>query len=307
MIDLAKLFRKGFLEYKTPRLRDRRGHYASGIMMDMRDQYWALTGEPETNPTDLVGHVKMWLGSSIEDGVTKFIKDRLHFFGLHCRGTQVSAGSSDPAFDCYLDALCSDRKGNQYVVEVKTKSGYGADLLLRDMEPSAEYLAQLGLYLRDTSKKGITSDGIFIYVPFSDGTVGDILFVYCRYNSDNGTIHVYKGDTLSGDSRDLNFTFDVGVAVERAKTLDKHLAEKTVPACEFPYKAKLTPEFLDSCSDTHLKMALKGEKILGHWSKLYSRYLNKSLEVDKETREYTADEIQVIREYYRLRHPKSKL
>lgn len=305
MIDLAELFRKGFLEYKTPRLRDRRGHYASGIMMDMRDQYWSLTGEPETNPTDLVGHVKMWLGSSIEDGVTKFIKDRLHFFGLHCRGTQVSAGSSDPAFDCYLDALCSDRKGNQYVVEVKTKSGYGADLLLRDMEPSMEHMAQLGLYLRDTTKKGITSDGIFIYIPMSDSTIGDILFVYCTYDDDRVT--AYKGDTLLGESRYLNFSFDVNVAVERARLLDKHLADKTVPACEFPYKASLTPEFLDSCSDNHLRMALKGEKILGTWQANYSRYLDKRLDIDGEIRQYSESELTIIRDYYRTRHPKSKL
>lgn len=310
-MDIAQKFRDGFLKHKTPRLRDRRGHHASTIMSDMRDQYWSIKGEPETNPPDLTGHIKMWLGSTIEDGVSRFVRERLHYFGLHLRGTQISAGGSNPSFDCYLDGIVDERIGDKwgktYVLEIKTKSGYGADLLLRSMEPSIEYMIQLGLYLQDTHKKGITNEGIFVYIPLSDNTIGDILFVYCRYDEATNTIEAYRGDTLLGDSRDISFKYDIGVAARRANLLEKHVADGVTPKCEYPYKAKLTPEFLEQCSDAHISKAIKGEKILGNWQGAYSKFLNKRLEVDGEVRQYTEEEISLLRKEYLKRHPRSKI
>ena len=54
---------------KRVNYRDRRGHYASANLSCLRDQYWALTGEPETNPADFVGRMKMMAGDAIEAAV----------------------------------------------------------------------------------------------------------------------------------------------------------------------------------------------------------------------------------------------
>jgi hypothetical protein len=308
---IASLVRKRFMEKHPLRLRNRRGHYASGIMSDMRDQYWSWTGEKETNPPDLAGHVKMWLGNAIEKGLVDNVLRELSTMGLHIEGTQVPIGGSKPNFDGYLDAMISetDESGNKkyYVVEVKSKSGFGADLLMRSMVPSDEYMAQMAVYLREAHKRGITNEGIFIYVLLSNDTVGDILFVSCRFDPEMDEVIAYSGESLLGKHMALDYHFDASIPEQRALKLEQHLKDKIVPECEYPYKAKLTQEFLSSLSDKDISMAIKGQKILGSWQGRYSRYLQKRIETDGDSRQYSEQEIEILRKHYLTRHPKSKI
>lgn len=309
-MELTDKIKKFFLEFKVPRLRDRRGHYASGLLSDLRDQYWSVTGVPETDPPDCIGQIKMWIGKCVEDGLVNYIFKNLHFFGLHLIGTQIPVGGSNPAWDGYIDALAVEREGakwgKKYAIEVKTKSGFGADLLMMSMEPSEEYLSQLGLYLKDAHDKELPCEGILFYVPLSDKNIGDMLAIYCRYESKTQEIVAYKGKTLSGLEKELSFRYSVKSTLERAKKLDKHIAEQKVPACEFPYKIPLTSEFLATQSDKQIERAMKGELVLGPWQPRYSRYKSLILKTDKVTPEYTPAEIAALKAEFLRRHPRSK-
>lgn len=310
-MSLAEKFREYFRKYRPPRHRDKRGFHASSIMSDMRDQYWALTGEPETNPPDLAGQVKMFLGTAVDDALAKHVLSNLHWFGLHLRGAQVPVGTSNPDFDGYLDALLverdGDKLGKQYVVEVKTKSGYGADLFARDFKVSDEYMAQMSVYLVDLAAKGVTEEGVFVFVLLSDNTIGDIAFVNVWLDKEANILWAKSYETLQGKSGTLDYSFDATIPFKRALKLKEHVASKKAPAAEYQYKLPVTDENLKNFSDAQIMKAIRGEKILGDWQALYSRFLQKRLDTDGVTRQYTDKEVEKLREHYRTRHPRSKV
>lgn len=291
--------------------RDRRGHYASGNLACLRDQYWGWKKEPETNPTDIKGAMKMLIGSAIEDGLVKAVLSKLSFFGYHLRGTQVPVGGSNPAWDGYLDGLLAkqneDGKWEQFVVEIKTKSGFGADLFYRNPEPSPEYMTQIGLYLKDCHEKGVTNKGLFVFVLLSDSTIGNIVLINVHYDASTNTAHATDWINSDLQTGNLNTSIDLTVSLERWNRLNRHIAEGTVPAPEYKYKYPLTEESVRELSDAKLKKIIEGAIVHGDWQPLYSRYKNKQLEADGLTPERTEEELQVARSEYKRRHPRSKI
>ena len=311
MKNLLKIIEKHSQQDRRTRFRDRRGHYASSAFQDMRDQYWGMTGEPETDPTDFWGKMKMMVGSAVEAQLVKEYFSDLHWYGIHMLGTQVTVGGSDPAWDGALDVLVAykDEKGKykKYVIEIKTKSGFGAKMLESSLEAPVEYMAQLGLYLKDLSKKGVTNEGCLFFVLLGDSNFGKLLIFRARYESDSDEVVIFEAETMDGEVKELDQRLKVGDIEARWKKLDKAVAEKKVPKAEYQYKYELTPDFLASVSDNDLRKAINGEKVLGDWQPKYSRYLTKSLEYDKIERGYSDAEISVLRKEYLKRHPKSKI
>jgi hypothetical protein len=289
--------------------RDRRAHYASGNLACLRDQYWAWKKEPETNPTDFTGSMKMLVGNAIEQGLVTSILNKLHFVGWHIIGTQVPVGGSNPNWDGYLDLLMArktDEGWSKFVVEIKTKSGYGADLFWQKPEPSNEYMTQIGLYLRDLTLKGVTSNGLFLYVLLSDNTFGQLVSIYCTYNKETDTVTASHFERSDGSSGELNLSLDLAAALDRWRILDQHLSSNTIPGGEYRYKYELTPELLREIPDPKLKKIAEGSLILGDWQPVYSRYKNKQLLVDGIVPERTEEEKALARSEYRRRHPRSK-
>lgn len=309
-------FLKSFVEFTTSNrrinYRDRRGHYASGNLACLRDQYWSWKGEPETNPTDLVGSMKMLVGNAVEKGVVDAIISNLHFSGYHLVGTQVPVGGSNPDWNGYLDALMArkneDGTWDRFVIEIKTKSGYGAQLFSQNPTPSPEYMTQLGLYLKDLSEKGITNRGCFLYILMSDRNFGEIITVDCVYEDKSGFITATSFESSTGRSGNLSVKLDVSKALERWTGLNENIrANYPPPKGEYKYKYDLTPELLDNLTDTKLKKIIDGTAVVGDWQPLYSRYKNKQIEVDGISLERTATEIAKARNEYRKRHPRSKI
>ena len=291
--------------------RDRRAHYASGNLQCLRDQFWQWKKEPETNPTDFLGSMKMMVGSAVEDGLVKTILSRLHFVGWHIIGTQVAVGGSNPNWDGYLDALMArkleDGSWDKFVLEIKTKSGYGADLLWRKPEVSPEYMTQLGLYLRDLHSKGVTDHGSFLYVLLSDANFGQLVVFNCRYDSKSDSIICYEAERSDGSHFKLNLTLDLAAALDRWKQLDRHLASNTVPRGEYHYKYPLTQELLREIPDAKLKKIVEGTLVYGDWQPVYSRFKNKQIQVDGIVPERTDEEKSLARAEYKRRHPRSKI
>lgn len=301
---------------RQQRFRDTRAFYASSALSCLRDQYWSAIGEPSTNPPDMLGKMKMMVGSAIEAGIVKEFFSDLHWYGVGLLGTQVPVGGSNPNWDGYLDALVYDQKTKQkYVIELKTKSGFGADILHSGnsnmgIEPfvvSDEYLAQLGLYLKDLSEKGVTNEGCLMYVLLSDNHFGKLLQISCRYEEATKEIVAYRGACTDGVERELDQRLNIGKILDRWAKLQKLVAEKKCPPGEYKYKYQITRELLEKQSDATLRKMLQGQKVLGDWQVIYSRYFNKQLEVDGIERGYTTAELKQIQAYYKELHPKSKL
>ena len=291
--------------------RDRRAHYPSSNLSCLRDQYWQWKKEPETNPTDFVGSMKMLVGSAIEDGLVKSVLSRLHFVGVHMIATQVAVGGSNPNWDGYLDALMAQKKEDgswdKFVLEIKTKSGYGADLFWREPKPSNEYQTQLGLYLKDLHSKGVTDHGSFLYVLLSDAHFGQLVIINCSYDPKSDSIICHEAERSDGSNYKLNTTFSLAGAIDRWKLLDKHLSTGIVPSGEYNYKYPLTAEVLREIPDAKLKKIVEGTLIYGDWQPVYSRYKNKQLLIDGIVPERTEEEKSLARAEYKRRHPRSKI
>lgn len=302
-MNIPKIFVTFFDKFKVPRYRDRRGHYASSALKDSRELYWELTGEPPTNETDYVGHIRMSIGKWIERGIVKDILANLHFFGLHLVGNgeaQIPVGGSTPAWDGYLDMYICERVGDKFEkpipLELKCKFGFGADMMCRNPEPSQDHLAQLGLYCKDLSEKGQTNEGILLYFCMSDQNMGEILQFDVRYDAKTQEVVAYRLRRLDGTEQAVNHRINLKTEVfDRWARVEAAVAAKAPPPKDYHYKRELTPEFLATVSDYALGQALKGEKILGDWQPRYSRYFDKILAVDKESREYTPEEIGIIK------------
>jgi hypothetical protein len=309
-MDIIGAIKRYFEEFKSPRFRERREHYASSIMSDLRDQYWTMIGEPETNPSDTVGRMKMFLGNAIEKGLKDEIFNNLHFFGLHLLGAQIPAGLDNPSFNMYFDLAIREREGSKwgkkYVVEVKTKSGIGADMFMKSFDPGDAYMAQMALYLHTAHLKGFTDEGVFIFVPLSNDSIGDLVAIYCKYDETTRSITAYRASTLNGKNKEINYSFCVDVAINRAKLIDRAVLEKVVPRTEFTYKFPVTEEALEKVSDKQLERAANGEIVLGDWQPKYSRYKDKALKEDGIDPGYSEKELQLLKEMYKRRHPKSK-
>lgn len=295
------------------RFRDRRAHYASSGLQCLRDQYWKATGEEPTNEIDLIGRLKMAMGNAVEQYFMSSVFNQLHRAGYALLGTQIPVGTSEPNIDGYLDALVEkeiDGEWKKFVVEVKTKSGYGADLFNINFCPSNEYLSQLGLYLRDLHNKGITQHGMLFYVLLSDKNFGTLVQIDCVYDPDTDEIIAYRGESSTGIVKNLDYRYTVCHTINRYLRLDECLKNEQVPEPDYFYKYPVDSESLrdeQRWSDRQIKSVLSGQNVGGDWQPRYSQYFRKQLQVDKLEPKRTPRELALLWLEYKRRHSRSKL
>lgn len=289
--------------------RSKEAHYASGNLTCLRDQYWGMTGVPETNKTDAVGAMKMLIGNAVEKELISAVFYKMQQVGWNVLSTQTKVGEDSPHWHGLLDIFMSRKVGDElvkFVVEIKTKSGYGADLFYAKPEPSPEYMTQIGLYLRRLSKENINY-GLFVYVLLSDKHFGTIISVSCAYDKKTDTVCASEYERSDGTSGIINVQLDLKKAVKRWEILDQHIKDKIVPNPEYTYKYELTTEKLQSLSDAMLKKIIDGAAIGGDWQPLYSRYKDLQLSTDKINQERSPEEKALCKAEYRKRHPRSKM
>lgn len=315
-MELINKIKKHLAVDKKLRYRDRRAHYASSALSCRRDQYRSWMQEEPTNPTDFVGRMRMLVGNAVEAELIKSVFSDLHWYGIHLMGTQVQVGGTarkglGSTFDGALDALVAEKQSDgsyrRFVVEIKTKSGYGADELMRVKQPSDEYAAQLGLYLRDLHSKGVTNEGCLFYVLLSDNNFGKMLQFNAKYDEKSQRVVFSQWTCSDGTTGEIEFSLSLPEIDARWAELEVALKEQRIPKPDYAYKYPLTEELLEKQSDSMLRRMLNGEKVLSDWQALYSPYKDKNIREDGQVLGYTEDELKVIREHYRRRHPKSKL
>ena len=289
--------------------RDRRAHYASDATGCLRDLYWKRKGVEPTNPPDLVSKLKMAYGSAVGDYFATRVFSRMFKVGYFLEGVEVPAGPSEPDINCYLDAFMYNIEGgekNYFVVEIKTASGYGANLLAKTFEPKDSYLAQLGVYLKDLYNKGVTGKGALFYFLLSDQCIGQVVQISCYYDPHTDEIVAYKGEGSNGELKSMDVRYRVGQVEERLKKLDKYLADDVVPPADFVYKYPVTAETVREWSDNDLLKALRDGTVKGDWQVKYSSYKDLQLKTDGIALGYTEEELAIIKVEKRRRTPNSK-
>jgi hypothetical protein len=293
---LIETLKNIILTHSEPRYRDRRSFYASELTKDARDLFWRLTGVPETNPSDLVSKIRMGLGSAIEGYIVQQLKAG-SLYGLKFLGTQIPIGGSEPVkVDGYLDGLVEDEQGNKYVIEVKSKWGWGASFFMRDLDPGESYMAQMGYYLRDLSAKGVTNKGIFIFVPIGDDTFGDLVAIYCEYDSTTDTVRAYSSENTQGETRPLNISLQLGPVLQKLKDTEGYVQRNELPPVDKQYKYPLTPDVLAAASDAAIKKAAANEKVLGDWEISYSSFKAMHMQLQGTAGGYSEDELALLNE-----------
>jgi hypothetical protein len=206
-----------------------------------------------------------------------------------------------------MEAEVEPGKFQRYVVEIKTKSGYGADLLWRDGTPSDEYLIQLGLYLRNMHKEGQTSYGCLLYMLLSDSYFGKMLQFDCRYNEETDSVECYRYSNSDGHVEDREINYCLTGLTARWQELEQAIKDRVMPKPDYQYKYPITRELLQAQSDATLRRMIANEKVLGDWQASYSGYKDINAKQDGGGLGYTSEEITKIRAYYLEIHPKSKI
>jgi len=294
---------------KRWRFRDWRAHYPSQALSCRRDQYWSLIGEERTNQPDYLSKQRMFIGNALEDGLINHYIKNLGTLNVHLLGTQVPVGRSNPNWNGYLDALVGvleDGKLTKYCVEIKTKTGFGADMMFRSMEPQDSHLAQIGLYLKDLQEKGITNEGVLLYYLLSNNNIGNFVSVHCRYDADTDTVEAYYAENNFGNGKQISATQSIKAVEERWLEVEKAVEEKKCPAGDFKYKHAYTPEFLRDISDAQIEKIFSNKAVIGDWQVQYSDYKDKQLELDGVALGNTMEERRAAFAEYKRRHPKGR-
>lgn len=314
MDDFLKAFEKTVTRKDRPSFRDWRAHSASDSGTCLRDLYWKATGVEKTNPPDMVSCLKMAYGSAIGSYFQNYVFSRMFRQGYVLEAAEVKAGGSDPDINCYWDCLFShvDENGEKqyFIEELKTASGYGAKLLAESFEPKENYLVQLGIYLKNAHKKGLTVKGNLFYFLLNDRHVGSVVRINCYYDPKTDEIVAYKGTrtsngTVLGDTKVLTQRVSLAAAEEKLRKLDKYIADEVVPPGDYQYKYPVTPESVAQWSDSVLLKAVKGI-VHGDWQVKYSGYKDLQLETDGVSPGYTDEEMRIIKAEKRKRTPNSK-
>lgn len=312
MFKLTELIPKYAMKLKDYNLRDRREFYPSEALACPRDVYWKFIGEPETDPTDFIGKSRMMFGSALENAVKSEWLDKFGLYGLHLLGTQVRVGGSKPDWNGYVDFYVAAQVNNKLVpkvVEFKTKWGKGASFLWANLEPSQEYLVQLGLYLKCFHEKGKTREGCLLYFLIADDpdVFGQLVQFDCVYDPEDISVTCYGYSTSDGREGSCNIKVDLKLVLDNWLELEHNIKESITPKPGFFYKYPLTVDFLAKQSDKTIRDCLTGSKVIGDWQVQYSRYKTKAAKIDGYSLGYTAQEMQVLEDEYMRRHPKSKI
>lgn len=283
-----------------------------------RDIYWKVKGEPETNPTDTIGFKRMALGTAAEGLIIQWLRD-MSYKGVNVLKTQARLGGSNPEWAGFSDIITMepnpvDNKYHCVVNEIKLRFGYGATKLLEELDPSTDYMLQLGLYLKDLyDKKGKVYPGRLFYmlIPEQDQKtlLGAFLEFWARYEPETGDVVFYDCYASPGVVLQTKFQekrVSVKKLLDKWKVLYECLIKDELPPQDYMYKYPLTPEFLAACSDKDIKSAAQGYKILGDWQISYSNYKKKHLELQGTGEGYTPDETELLVREYKRRKPKQR-
>jgi hypothetical protein len=282
--------------------------HVSDLLGCVRDLYWRLTGVPETNPADDLSQHNFDIGNWVEAGLREAGFRRMHFDGIHYIDQNMLVAAQLRGFGVvgHVDVYMIDLERNQPIaVEVKTKHGYGATMLMDKREPQLEHVVQLGLYLMMLRDSGRNAIGKLVYVLLSDREWGAKATFSVHIDQQNH-VHVTAYEDNMGNQQQLSMLVNLNETLDKLDVLKKALDASVAPPPTYEYNYPLTPEVLAAATKTDLMRAIRGEKTLGPWQPRYSRYRDLIIQTDNVRLKYTPAEITLLKKELAKRPTRSR-
>lgn len=310
-MNLPQFIKNSVVKLPDFRTRSRTGFWASDAGKDPVELYWDLTGEEPSDPTDATGIIRMGFGDAVERYFRDAWVSQMHLWGLHIVGSQIAVGGKNPDWQGYVDWLIKFREGDKFgptqVLEFKTVWGYGADFMLRNMEPKDDHLYQLGLYLKDFyDKRGKAIPGCLFYFCISDANIGEMVAFDVEYAPATKLVRATRVCNTMGQDRPCNVVKDLNYVFKKWEYVLDCVQKKQIPTPEFEYKYDVTKKLLTDASDRDIIAVLEGRKVIGSWRTEYSKYKKKLIALSGKTPFYSADEMAMFEKEWAERHPRSK-
>lgn len=304
---LSKYFTKVDNELPNLNFRDKDPliHYASSTVKCKRAMTYKALGIPESNPIDETGQLKMKFGNWIERGLTYDYMTKMSPYNVYFMGTQGRAGDYEIFNGTNwhgmrdFDLLVKDPKTNKfdfYIVELKTKIGFGANFMIKktpfskkfkvpEVDNSWGYANQLGLYLRNAYlktknnpkfKKPITK-GILLYFLFSDSIMGFVEF-HAEYLPEKNAIRFFKvlSPQFPEANSKLNTIIKLDTVGEHWAAANEFIKKKELAPPDYNRKYDLDdPRVTEEATKSALEAAARSDVLIGDVQCKYCQFRDK--------------------------------
>lgn len=280
----------------------------------------------ESNPTDLLGKMRMETGNYLEKGLMSGIFDKMAPFDVIPLQAQGDVGEYDfygtrwhGYVDKYLGIKTPAGKVKPIVVELKTKVGYGAWGTIKKTQWSRDYITpmpdtqwgyaqQIALYLRNAynKTKGVLSepivDGILLYYLYGDGICGFLEF-RCEYNPETDSVTFYEvySKQFPGCNGKINLVINLKDIADKWTELNGYLTKGEMPPPGFTRRYELSDPRINDFPTTQWTAAAKNDKILGDIQCAYCAFRDTCAKDLGVVPEYSASEIKQIKEMIKKR------
>lgn len=273
------------LEYKET-TKKKESFYCSDYGKLDLDLYFALKGEPKTNPPKWNDTLKWGAGKGVEMALLDLLKSN----GITAQDyVQETHGRvemiREVSIHGYIDAMTTGEKVAEFGLEagcpIEIKSINNAnkfDISKYESEnPRENYVGQLAMYMDFLGKnRG------YLFVASIDGL--HTFFFECRRVKDR----VFKCG---------NTQVDLDKEYKRFKDIYETFQKDTPPACDIRYKIPVEEIDWKSVSVTDIAKARKGQKVIGDkdsWLIGYSSWKDKIIEMQGAKVGYDEKEIEYI-------------
>lgn len=320
---LSSFFPKVLREYPNLRLRDKDNlvHNASDAAKCSRALSYKALGHEPSNPIDLFGEMRMQMGNYIEKGLEWNFFQKLSLFGIINLSAQGDVGEHGTFYDTswhgytdkYLGYKMPGGKIKAFIVELKTKVGFGAGAFIKKTPYSKEFITpmpdtewgyaqQLSLYLRDGYNKTANNlakynlsepirDGILLYYLYADGICGLVEF-HAEYDPESDSVNFYRcvSEQFPGCNGTIDLTIKLKDIADHWKKADAFIKKNKLAPPGFERKYKIDDERVEEATKTDLTKAVKGELVIGDMQCKYCAFKDKCAADLGISLDYTAQE-----------------
>lgn len=328
---LGALATNVFHNFPSLRFRDRDNlvHNASDATKCSRQITYKALNYSESNPVDTLGKFRMSFGNWLEKGMIYDIFNKLGAFGVIQLSSQGDCGEHGTFYgtswhgyrDLDLAVKQIDGKFKPFVVEIKTKVGYGAQVMVKESpyskkykipEPDQEwgYSQQISLYLRDAYNK--TKDNPAFSAPIVDGILLQLLYAdklacfvefYFEYKPDSDEAVCYRVhcSEIPEICSELNIRIDLKEIAARWKEVDEYIIKKELASPSFSRKYQIGDPRITDTSKKDLELAVQNKVLIGDMQCKYCSFRDqcaKDLGIDLN---YTEDEKKVFKQILKTR------
>ncbi len=328
--NLGSLARKVLNNYPSFKFRDKDPliHNASDAAKDSRAVVYKALGHPESNPIDFYGQLRLRTGSWIEQGLKYDLHTKMGPFGTLLLSSQGDTGEHGTFYgaswhgyrDFDLGIVMNMEKGVKivpFIVEVKTKIGFGAWKTIKPYPTSKKFIIptpdtafgngqQVALYLRDAYRKTLSNskftspikDAILLQFLYADKLCCFVEY-YFEYDPEKDMalcyrVHCEEYPECCGD---LNIEIPLVPVAQRWVKQDQYIKNKELPLPDYQRKYDVHDVRVRNASKKDLEAAISGNSLIGDIQKKYDSYRDLEAKDLGISLAYSPEEIKILKNY----------